>query len=330
MKTIVLIKQVPMAWAMTLDPETRTLKREGVRNEVSSFDLRALLRAIALRDETLERCRSLLIELARGYDGADRFYLEAFGLGCEGKEDGLYPQLLAELGDDPLRWSAAFEGIAWRLHPPAALLAFNVVAEADDRISPADIDLLVEKAEVPDHLNQAAPDPAYGDKSPLLRLESGSARVTLFDGGHEIVPAAALGWDVEIFFTFYGLLLLKNNIDAEVSPLGNPAMPMKMPFGPKWFQEYQWPMPNLIMAGIPGFEKLATGLMKKTFQNKGVASIEELRSLCIEADVKMVACQMTVDVFGFDSNEFIPEVTDYVGATSFLPVAQKSDVCLFI
>ncbi len=142
--------------------------------------------------------------------------------------------------------------------------------------------------------------------------------------------AAALGWDVEIFFTFYGLLLLKNNIDAEVSPLGNPAMPMKMPFGPKWFQEYQWPMPNLVMAGIPGFEKLATGLMKKTFQNKGVASIEELRSLCIEADVKMVACQMTVDVFGFDSNEFIPEVTDYVGATSFLPVAQKSDVCLFI
>ena len=142
--------------------------------------------------------------------------------------------------------------------------------------------------------------------------------------------AAALGWDVEIFFTFYGLLLLKNNIDAEVSPLGNPAMPMKMPFGPKWFQEYQWPMPNLVMAGIPGFEKLATGLMKKTFQNKGVASIDELRSLCIEADVKMVACQMTVDVFGFDSNEFIPEVTDYVGATSFLPVAQKSDVCLFI
>ena len=142
--------------------------------------------------------------------------------------------------------------------------------------------------------------------------------------------AAALGWDVEIFFTFYGLLLLKKEVSAEVSPLGNPAMPMKMPFGPKWFQDYEWPMPNLIMAGIPGFEKVATGLMKKTFKNKGVASIEELRELCIEADVKMVACQMTVDVFGFDSNDFIPEVTDYVGATSFLPVAQKSDVCLFI
>ena len=142
--------------------------------------------------------------------------------------------------------------------------------------------------------------------------------------------AAALGWQVDMFFTFYGLLLLKKDIDAEVSPLGNPAMPMKMPFGPKWFQDYEWPMPNLLMAGVPGFEKLATGLMKKTFKNKGVASIDELRSLCLEADVNMIACQMTVDVFGFETSEFIPEVTDYVGATSFMPVARQSDVCLFI
>jgi peroxiredoxin family protein len=142
--------------------------------------------------------------------------------------------------------------------------------------------------------------------------------------------ASALGWDVSIFFTFYGLLLLKKEIPSEVSPLGNPAMPMKMPFGPKKFRDFNWPMPNLLMAGIPGFEKVATNLMKKTFKNKGVASVEELRELCLEADVKMVACQMTVDVFGFEQSEFIPEVTDYVGATYFLPVAQKSDVCLFI
>ncbi len=141
---------------------------------------------------------------------------------------------------------------------------------------------------------------------------------------------SALGWDVSVFFTFYGLLLLKKDIDAEVSPLGNPAMPMKMPFGPKWFQSFVWPMPNLIMAGIPGFEKVATVLMKKTFKNKGVATVGELRDLCLEAGVKMVACQMTVDVFGFSKDDFIPEVKDYVGATYFLPVAAKSDVCLFI
>jgi peroxiredoxin family protein len=141
--------------------------------------------------------------------------------------------------------------------------------------------------------------------------------------------ASALGWDSSIFFTFYGLLLLKKEINADVSPLGNPAMPMKMPFGPKWFQDYQWPMPNLLMAGVPGFEKVATGLMKKTFENKGVASVDELRELCIEAEVTMYACQMTVDVFGFSHDEFIDGV-DYVGAASFLPMARTSDVCLFI
>ena len=142
--------------------------------------------------------------------------------------------------------------------------------------------------------------------------------------------AAALGWEVSVFFTFYGLSLLKRELNLKVTPLGNPAMPMKMPFGPKWFQDVEWPMPNLLMAGVPGFEKLATGLMKKTFKNKGVASIEELRGLCLEADVNMIACQMTVDVFGFDASEFVPEVTDFVGATSFLTVAQKSDDGLFI
>ena len=142
--------------------------------------------------------------------------------------------------------------------------------------------------------------------------------------------ASALGWDTSIFFTFYGLLLLKKELDCNVSPLGNPAMPMKMPFGPKWFQDVSWPMPNLLMAGVPGFEKVATSLMKKTFKNKGVATVEELRGLCVEADVSLIACQMTVDVFGFDRSEFIEEVTDYVGATSFLPIAQKSDVCLFM
>ena len=141
--------------------------------------------------------------------------------------------------------------------------------------------------------------------------------------------ASALGWDSSIFFTFYGLLLLKKELKSDVSPLGNPAMPMKMPFGPKWFQDYEWPMPNLLMAGVPGFEKVATGLMKKTFKNKGVASVDELRELCIEAEVTMYACQMTVDVFGFSHDEFIDGV-DYVGAASFLPMARESEVCLFI
>ncbi len=142
--------------------------------------------------------------------------------------------------------------------------------------------------------------------------------------------AAALGWDVSMFFTFYGLDLLKKDLSLAVSPLGNPAMPMKMPFGPQWLQNINMKIPNAIMGNMPGFESMATAMMKKTTENKGIASIEELRSLCLEADVKMLACQMTVDLFGHKQDEFMDEVDEWVGAASFLPIAQQSDVTLFI
>ena len=142
--------------------------------------------------------------------------------------------------------------------------------------------------------------------------------------------AAALGWEVSIFFTFYGLDLLKKDLSLKVSPLGNPAMPMKMPLGPQWLQNINMKIPNIIMGNMPGFESMATAMMKKTTENKGIASIEELRSLCLEADVKMVACQMTVDLFGHNQDDFIDEIEDWIGAASFLPTAQKSDVSLFI
>jgi peroxiredoxin family protein len=142
--------------------------------------------------------------------------------------------------------------------------------------------------------------------------------------------AAALGWDVSIFFTFYGLNLLKKDVSSlKVSPLGNPGMPMKMPFGPDWFKGINWNIPNLVQAGIPGFESLATALMQQTIKNNGVAGIEELRSMSQEAEVKFIACQMTVDLFGFTHDDFIAGV-DYAGAATFLPVAQKADVSLFI
>ncbi len=142
--------------------------------------------------------------------------------------------------------------------------------------------------------------------------------------------AAALGWEVSLFFTFYGLSLLKKDLDLEITPAGNPAMPMKMPFGPEWFKKINWNIPNVVSNNIPGFDKMATGLMKQTMKNKGVATIEELRTLSLEADVKMIACQMTVNLFGWEMDDFVPEVADWVGAASFLPTAQDADVTLFI
>jgi peroxiredoxin family protein len=143
--------------------------------------------------------------------------------------------------------------------------------------------------------------------------------------------AAALGWNVSVFFTFYGLNLLRKDLrDLKVSPLGNPGMPMKMPFGPEWFKHINWNIPNAVQGVVPGFEALATRLMKKTIRNKGVAGVEELREACIEGGVNLVGCQMTVDLFGFTREDFIPEVKEYCGAATFLPMARDADVSLFI
>lgn len=140
--------------------------------------------------------------------------------------------------------------------------------------------------------------------------------------------AGAMGWEVGVFFTFYGLPLLLKELDTDVSPLGNPAMPMKMPFGPEGFQKVNWPIPTFLQAA-PGFGALTTSLMKQTFKNKGVASIAELREMCVELDVELIACQMTMDVFGFKKNDFIEEC-NVGGAATFLEYASDADVTLFV
>ncbi|MCK5876145.1 MAG: DsrE/DsrF/DrsH-like family protein [Candidatus Marithrix sp.] len=128
--------------------------------------------------------------------------------------------------------------------------------------------------------------------------------------------ASALGYDTQIFFTFYGLELLKKDLKLQVTSLGNPAMPMPVPV-------------PVIMQTIPGMQSMMTSMMKKKMKSKGVASIEELRDLCVEAEVKMVACQMTVDLFEFDTKEFIDGI-EYGGAATFFEFAGESDVCLYI
>lgn len=143
--------------------------------------------------------------------------------------------------------------------------------------------------------------------------------------------AAALGWNASIFFTFYGLTLLRKDVSGlKVSPLGNPAMPMKMPFGPGWLRRIAWNVPNAVQSVMPGFEAVASDLMRRTMRDKGVATVAELRGLAIEAGVRLIGCQMTVDLFGHAREDFIPEVEEFVGAASFLPVARDAEVNLFV
>jgi len=128
---------------------------------------------------------------------------------------------------------------------------------------------------------------------------------------------ATLGWDVGIFFTFYGLKILQKDRHLEVGTTGNPAMPMPVP------------MPQLLTA-LPGMTPMASWMMKRQFKDHGVASIDELVELCVELGVKMIPCGMTMDVFGFSKDGFIDGIEPVCGATHFLDWAADADVSLFI
>jgi len=133
--------------------------------------------------------------------------------------------------------------------------------------------------------------------------------------------AAAMGLDVTLFFTFYGLPLLLKDLDLKMSPLGNPAMKMPMMGG-------HMGMPN-IMSMIPGVDAGATAMMKNMMKKKGVASIPELRSLAVESGVRMIACQMTMDLFEYRKEDMI-EGIEIGGAATYIEVATQSQINLFI
>jgi len=129
--------------------------------------------------------------------------------------------------------------------------------------------------------------------------------------------AASLGWDVGVFFTFYGLNIVHKTKSKSIGivPVGNPAMPMPVP------------VPNLLGA-LPGMTPFATFMMKKKFKDHGVASIPELTELCFEAGVKMMPCAMTMDVFGYKKTDFMEGCQDICGAAHFLSWASDADITL--
>lgn len=130
--------------------------------------------------------------------------------------------------------------------------------------------------------------------------------------------AAASGLEASVFFTFYGLNLLRKDYEkrAKVSPTGNPAMPMPIPMAD-------------LFAGLPGMKAVATTMMKSMFRQKQVASIGELIDVARESGVRLIACQMTMDVFGYKASDFI-EGVEFGGAAAFLSEARRGHVTLFI
>jgi len=133
--------------------------------------------------------------------------------------------------------------------------------------------------------------------------------------------AAAMGVDVSMFFTFYGLPLLKKKLDLQISPLGKPDMAMPM-------MGMHMKMPNLL-AALPGVNAASTTMMKNLIKKKGVASIEDLREAAVESEVRMIACQMTMGLFEFDRKEMI-EGVEIAGAATYMETAINSEINLFI
>ena len=126
--------------------------------------------------------------------------------------------------------------------------------------------------------------------------------------------AATLDIESAIFFTFYGLQILKKDAgdSLKVSPIANPAMPM--------------PVPNII-GTLPGMTAMATSMMKSMIKKNGVASVPELISLCQETGVRLIACQMTMDLFGFKKEDMIDGV-EYAGAATFMEYAANAQIHL--
>ena len=128
--------------------------------------------------------------------------------------------------------------------------------------------------------------------------------------------AAAMDMEVAIFFTFYGLDLIhkKRMKKLKVTPVGNTNMPM--------------PIPSII-AIIPGMTAMATWMMKKWMKRGNAPSLEELIEICLESDVRFIACQMSMDVMGLKKSEFIDGI-EVAGAAAFMEFAKDADITLYI
>jgi peroxiredoxin family protein len=134
-----------------------------------------------------------------------------------------------------------------------------------------------------------------------------------------ILATTAIAMDMEagIFFTFYGLNIIKKSTmnSLKIAPLGNPAMPV--------------PMPNIIGV-LPGMTAMATVMMKSWMGKANVATIPQLIQTAIDGGVRLWACQMAMEVMGLKKLDLIDGIEDPVGAATFLDYAVDADISLFI
>ncbi|MFN8484203.1 MAG: DsrE/DsrF/DrsH-like family protein [Anaerolineae bacterium] len=126
--------------------------------------------------------------------------------------------------------------------------------------------------------------------------------------------AVAMDMEAAVFFTFYGLEIIKRNRSRplQVAPLANPAMPM--------------PVPNIVGV-LPGMTTVATNMMNSWMTKAQVAKIDELLEVARESGVRLIGCQMTMDVMGVKKDDLLPYV-ELGGAATFLEFASQNAITL--
>jgi peroxiredoxin family protein len=127
--------------------------------------------------------------------------------------------------------------------------------------------------------------------------------------------AAAFGYEVTVFHTFWGLDILheERSSNLKLSSVGNPNMPM----------------PNAL-ATLPGMDRVTTEMMKKRIRDNDTASIEELIQTSLDLGVEFQACQMTIELMGYDEDDFFSGVTTGVGAATAIQDMADADIQLMI
>jgi len=126
--------------------------------------------------------------------------------------------------------------------------------------------------------------------------------------------ARSMGLEASVFFTLYGVNILKKNASLKVAPLANPAMPM--------------PVPNIIGA-LPGMTAMASMMMKNMFKKQSVPTVNELLTMAQDSGVKLVACQMTLDVMGMKPTDLIDGI-EFGGLATFIEYGMGATLTLFI
>lgn len=131
--------------------------------------------------------------------------------------------------------------------------------------------------------------------------------------------ARSLDREAHIFFSYYGIrCLLKDTRSLRVSPVGNPAMPIQLPFGSKALRQIDWRQwtPDLLWS-LPGMTRLTTWGFKHQLAQHGQLPFNEMRDLCLELGVKMTACQMSLELLGFNPDDLISGI-EFAGAATYL------------